>query len=702
MRVALSVLVPLLCGAASAQTFRPAGGPWTRAHTLVGSAPDVRIFAAVGPRLGVTVDGGRTWSVVSETAAPRRLVTDGDALLGAFATGIRRSTDRGATWTPDGLDGQNVLDVAVDAGAEYALVAAGLFRRGPGGDWVPVVLPRTSVARYTHLAAAAGSVALSGLSLSFCNGRTPSTVQLRSRNGGATWASAIGGGSPAGVAAAPDGTVWFTSSTAEGCFSVGNPGALHRMGPVDAAPILVQSGNFGGVAVNASGAPVTDLPGPDGPNSLGRIVVAGAFVIAESQASGACDPDPPCSFVYDSGLYAALDGRPAPTGFVPSPVRALAVVRDTLAVAADGAVFREDAGGVTLWTELGNARAFVVAPGEPTRMVAVSPLAFDGFRTPGTAYVGEPSGRRPVPLGGVAGVAAVRAGVAVVVAAVLPYAGCGLYVFSGRSPALAAEYRDLGSLGAAGTTLYAGAVTGLWRNCGSRLPPARILVSTNDGGSWAPDAVGMTATDVHAFGSLGSGAARLDFAGTNAGVFARTPGAPWQADGLAGRTVFALYPAPAGILAGTDDGLFVRDAAGAWVRYGAGLDGRTVYAVLAATNAGGAWLGVGTDAGLFETRPFVVAGEAPVATRATALTVATLPNPARGRRTVRIDGASAERVTVDVLDLLGRIAAHLGEVVATNGRAEVSWDASALPPGVYVVRVAAGAERTSVRAVVLR
>ena len=102
--VLLAVLFAVLfaASAAGAQTFRPAAGPWTRAHELVGSAPDGRIFARVGQRLGMTSDGGRTWTVVSETVVPTRLAGDGAALIGAFPNGVRRSVDNGATWTPVG------------------------------------------------------------------------------------------------------------------------------------------------------------------------------------------------------------------------------------------------------------------------------------------------------------------------------------------------------------------------------------------------------------------------------------------------------------------------------------------------------------------------------------------------------------------------------------------------------------------------
>ena len=386
MRVAPLVLALLLSCAASAQTFRPAGGPWTRDHALVGSAPDGRIFAAVGPRLGVTADGGRTWTVVAETGAPRRLVADVDALLGAFATGVRRSTDGGATWTPWGLDGVDVLDIAVDANVAYAVTERVIYRRGGAGVWSPVVIPvpePVSGSRFRFVATGGGAVVVAAHRY-VCQGQ-PAGDLYRSRDGGDTWARTGAGAAAAALVVGPDGAAYAASRDGQNCIGLLSPGSLQRLEAGADVVTVLRSGDFGGVALDASDAPVTALTGPGGPGSHGRIVIAGTHAVAKSSFFfGECSPDPPCGVRYDSGLYAALDGRQTPTGFVRSPVRTLAVVRDTLAIAADGAVFRPDATGVALWTELGNVRAFAEVPGEPMRTFAVSPLEFNGYLEPGT------------------------------------------------------------------------------------------------------------------------------------------------------------------------------------------------------------------------------------------------------------------------------------------------------------------------------
>ncbi|MEM6287780.1 MAG: M43 family zinc metalloprotease [Bacteroidota bacterium] len=73
------------------------------------------------------------------------------------------------------------------------------------------------------------------------------------------------------------------------------------------------------------------------------------------------------------------------------------------------------------------------------------------------------------------------------------------------------------------------------------------------------------------------------------------------------------------------------------------------------------------------------------------------PNPGRGRITVPLavpDGA--ERLTVEVYDTVGRLVATLADdVPASAGYPELTWDAGAVPQGLYLVRVRSG-ERAAV------
>ena len=704
----LVLLALLLATSASAQTFRPAGGPWTRDHRLVGSAPDGRIFAAAGTRLGVTADGGRTWTVVSETDAPRRLAADGAALLGAFPDGVRRSTDGGATWTPDGLDGMDVVDVAAD-GPAYAITSRAAYRRAPSGGWTPLILPvpePTGNASLQYVAAAGGTVAVAG-AFSLCTYVSRGGL-YRSLDGGTSWTLTTGGLFPSDIAVGPDGTAWLASTSGYDCIGRdGNPGALLRQRLDESSAVTQAMGDYGGVAVGESGIPVLS-PGEATGNALsayGHVLASQSFVIAESRGVGdQCGIDPPCYGIGPSGLFARQGARAFPTGFAPSAVRALAVVRDTLVVGADGAVYRRDADAWVVSAPLRGTWAFVEVPWEPGRLLAVSALDFNPSTVPGALWVGEPASPRsdvPDPFTYYASSAAVAVGEAIV------SASGGFYVsgavlrstMEGFIPVL--DECDLASLGVgAGDVVYAGAVDGTWGYCQDDESSARIFRSDDAGDTWTPDDDGMTARNVFAFAAIGTDPRRLDATGTSGGVFVRTPGEPWQADGLADRTVFTLVAAPAGLLAGTDDGLFLRDASGTWTRYGTGLDGRSVYAILTKTDAAGEWTGVGTDRGLYQSRAFIVSSEAPPAAEAR-LAVTTLPNPGRGARTVRVDGLR-EPATVRVLDLLGRTVADLGRHEPASGRLEVRWDASALPAGVYVVRVCSGTDDVTVRAVVTR
>ena len=80
------------------------------------------------------------------------------------------------------------------------------------------------------------------------------------------------------------------------------------------------------------------------------------------------------------------------------------------------------------------------------------------------------------------------------------------------------------------------------------------------------------------------------------------------------------------------------------------------------------------------------------------------PNPAASRAVVRFTLGTPADVTARVYDTLGRevLAVDLGPLAA-GADGSVSLDVSALPPGVYVVRLAAGdGTTTSARFTVVR
>src|SRR5690606_12841418 len=66
------------------------------------------------------------------------------------------------------------------------------------------------------------------------------------------------------------------------------------------------------------------------------------------------------------------------------------------------------------------------------------------------------------------------------------------------------------------------------------------------------------------------------------------------------------------------------------------------------------------------------------------------PNPVRGKATVTLTLPRPSEVAAAVYDVLGRRVATVVSERFTAGRREVALDASALPAGVYVVRVLTG------------
>jgi ELWxxDGT repeat protein len=66
------------------------------------------------------------------------------------------------------------------------------------------------------------------------------------------------------------------------------------------------------------------------------------------------------------------------------------------------------------------------------------------------------------------------------------------------------------------------------------------------------------------------------------------------------------------------------------------------------------------------------------------------PNPARDRATVSFDIAEPEPVRVEVFDVLGRRVALLEDGPVAAGEHSLTWEADALPSGLYLVRLTAG------------
>lgn len=66
------------------------------------------------------------------------------------------------------------------------------------------------------------------------------------------------------------------------------------------------------------------------------------------------------------------------------------------------------------------------------------------------------------------------------------------------------------------------------------------------------------------------------------------------------------------------------------------------------------------------------------------------PNPARGAVTVAFSLAESSRVSVETVDVLGRVVHRTGRVEQLRGHHELRLDLSDLPTGVYYIRVSEG------------
>ena len=78
------------------------------------------------------------------------------------------------------------------------------------------------------------------------------------------------------------------------------------------------------------------------------------------------------------------------------------------------------------------------------------------------------------------------------------------------------------------------------------------------------------------------------------------------------------------------------------------------------------------------------------------------PNPVQGTATVRYALAEPGHATLDVFDVRGRRVRQLADVVHGPGDHRAAFDASALPAGVYVLRLTAHGQTRSVQATVVR
>jgi len=78
------------------------------------------------------------------------------------------------------------------------------------------------------------------------------------------------------------------------------------------------------------------------------------------------------------------------------------------------------------------------------------------------------------------------------------------------------------------------------------------------------------------------------------------------------------------------------------------------------------------------------------------------PNPFNGTTTIAYQLPAAGMVRAQIYDLSGRLVVNFGDVRATAGEHRFTWNAGAMPSGVYLIRLASGRQQTQGRMVLVK
>ena len=251
-----------------------------------------------------------------------------------------------------------------------------------------------------------------------------------------------------------------------------------------------------------------------------------------------------------------------------------------------------------------------------------------------------------------------------------------------------------------------------------------------DGAAWSALGAGLQRTSgvayasalgIAADGTLYAGGRFDEAGGVQVRNVARWDGAAWSSLGIGvDDTVNAIAVAGTSVYVGGDFAEAGGMAASRLARWdGAawfspdgeflpprGLNSSYVEALLSGSAGdlyvGGSFSGVGAVESAFITLLDVsgTVAEAPGPSATGALSVSVGPNPARGGAAAFVTAPEGP-VSVSVLDLLGRVVGR-AEALSAGASMRVALPVAGLAPGVYVVRVAAGASAQSVRLVVAR
>ena len=691
MRVATLVLAAALSVPVAGQSgpaFAFGGGPW-RPIQPVGQTVGGRVFAADSIDLLISTDGGLNWSVRAPGLEARDVVESDDGTLwAATAAGVQRSDDGGVSWAVDRAG--VAIDVATDGSDVLAIMENVAWRRR-AGTWTEIEVPSDPNGSYISLCCIAGrggAVTVGSLVSQFYF----DVSDIHTRSGDAApWQTIPSDVRVRAVVYGVDGSMWWGGGEGR---SLSSPttGGLRRLTPGGTVD-FVENGSVNDVRLDAAGrvvyaidnevrrvgTPPVRLAAMPG-SVVGRLAITPTGVVFGTETVVFfCSPDPPCGAVSGSGTYVVAQDREVQVGRVGAPTYALAQDDggQLLAGGTAGAVHRLDGNA---WRPTAAAlelvRAIVRLPGiaGPVAVGAVQADRGIGARY-SVPHAVSIDGSTPF-YGGFGEIASVarfpdRTIYADPVGAMYSqYQGLFEYPDAFTPPlapggdlrTVVALPDGVGYAGAWGRLDYDGVPS-----------PARAWRSADGGATWTPDDTGLDSREVYAF-ALHAG---RTLAGTDTGVFARDGDGRWSPAGLETLAVRSFAIRSDTLIAGTTDGLFYADAA-AWARYGTGLDGRTVFTILPVEQPGQSYVAVGTDAGVYATRPLATVDAAPAPAAAP---LVAFPNPARDRLSVRGGGSGADVVLVD---LVGRRVAGPVRLDATG---DGSVDTRALPAGVYVLHL---------------
>lgn len=146
---------PTVFAATPSGLLKSSDGGLTFTQTVIKGTPVYRLewpgpdlVAATGRGVLVSLDSGTTFSDSGSGLPPGEVralalssffAIDPVMFAGVGGSGVHRSSDRGRTWTPAGLGGETVTDLAWLGPFLYAVTANGLFRSEDlGRTWTPL------------------------------------------------------------------------------------------------------------------------------------------------------------------------------------------------------------------------------------------------------------------------------------------------------------------------------------------------------------------------------------------------------------------------------------------------------------------------------------------------------------------------------------------------------------------------------------